>query len=175
MLPQVKPHTFRVLQLLDDRALTNHVLVITRSRVNQDDCMRLNEYSNIRITLLVTHSGIADKRIEPVDSMMAARSLTTAYEHAERYRVVFYWRPIVPGLNDSDADIGRALELSASAHATVYTGLFYRDEIRRYYEAATAAPGRDRSDTPCFGTDGVIVRRRPRQGSIDDMCRLPIC
>jgi hypothetical protein len=41
----------------------------------------------------------------------------------------------VPGLNDSDADISRALELSAHAHATVYTGLFYKDQISDYYRA----------------------------------------
>jgi DNA repair photolyase len=37
MLPPVKPHTFRVLELLDGRGLTNHVLVITRWRVTDDD------------------------------------------------------------------------------------------------------------------------------------------
>jgi len=135
MLPQVKPHTFRVLHQLDERELTNHVLVITRSRVTPDDCEQLNRLRNIRVTLLVTHSGISDKRVEPVDSMIAARSLATAYQHAGRYRVVLYWRPIVPGLNDSDEHIARAWELSASAHATVYTGLFFRDEIRDYYQA----------------------------------------
>jgi hypothetical protein len=85
--------------------------------------------------LLVTHSGIADHRIEPVDSGIAANSLTTAYKHAGRYRVMLYWRPIVPGLNDSDEDLARARELSTHAHATVYTGLFYRREIQAYYRS----------------------------------------
>ncbi|MEV5260899.1 hypothetical protein AB0L02_22945 [Streptomyces anulatus] len=69
-----------------------------------------------------------------MDSKIAAESLRTLYEHAERYRTVLYWRPIVPGLNDSDADLARARELSKHAHATVFTGLF-RDEIASYYEA----------------------------------------
>lgn len=133
MLPQVKAHTFRVLRLLDDRGLANHVLVITRSRVNPDDCDALNQLRNLRVTLLVTHSGITDKRIEPIDSTIAARSLALAFERARRYRVVLYWRPIVPGLNDSNEHITRARQLSAAAHATVYTGLFYRDQIRSYY------------------------------------------
>jgi DNA repair photolyase len=133
-LPMVKPHTFRVLELLDKRRLRNLVLVITRWRVGTADCARLNSFASIRPTILVTHSGIDDPRIEPVDSEIAATSLQTLYEHADRYRVVLYWRPIVPGLNDTDAHLTRAHDLSGHAHATVYTGLFYRDQIRAYYQ-----------------------------------------
>jgi DNA repair photolyase len=135
MLPVVKPHLFAVLRDLDDRGLTNHVLVITRWRVSAEDCAVLNSYTNLRLTVLVTHSGIDDPAIEPVNSTYAADSLRMLYEHADRYRTVLYWRPIVPGLNDSDAHLERARELSLHAHATVFTGLFFRDEIRAYYEA----------------------------------------
>jgi DNA repair photolyase len=133
MLPAVKAHLFEMLRLLDERGLTNHVLVITRWRVTPEDCAVLNSFKNIRLTLLVTHSGIQHEQIEPVDSGIAAASLRTAFEHAQRYRVVLYWRPIVPGLNDSDEHLAQALLLSRYAHATVFTGLFYKDEIRDYY------------------------------------------
>jgi DNA repair photolyase len=132
-LPPVKPHTFAVLRQLDELGLRNHVLVITRWRVEEEDCAVLNSFSSIRLTLLVTYSGIDDPRIEPVDSQVAACSLATAYRNADRYRVVLYWRPIVPGLNDSDAHLARARELSRHAHATVFTGLFYRAQIQRYF------------------------------------------
>ncbi|MBU3066852.1 radical SAM protein [Nocardia sp. NEAU-G5] len=135
MLPRVKQHTFNMLKLLDARGLTNHVLVITRWRIEPEDCTVLNSITNLKVTVLVTHSGIDDPSIEPVDSGIAARSLVTAFEHADRYRVVLYWRPIVPGLNDSDAHLARALELSQHAHATVFTGLFFKDQIRDYYRA----------------------------------------
>ncbi|MFD3909998.1 radical SAM protein [Streptomyces sp. NPDC058603] len=135
MLPIVKPHLFTLLRKLDDQGLTNHVLVITRWRVTPEDCAVLNSFTNLRLTVLVTHSNISNPAIEPVDSRIAAESLRTLYEHAERYRTVLYWRPIVPGLNDSDADIERARELSRNAHATVFTGLFFREEIAAYYEA----------------------------------------
>jgi len=133
MLPAVKPHLFEVLERLDGLGLTNHVLVITRWRIEPRDCARLNALRHLKVTVLLTHSGIDDERIEPVDSGIAARSLRTAFEHADRYRVVLYWRPIVPGLNDSDAHLDRALDLGRHAHATVFTGLFYRDQIRQYY------------------------------------------
>lgn len=135
MLPPVKPHTFDMLHRLDTHGLTNHVLVITRWRVEPKDCAVLNSFTNIKVTLLVTHSGITDPRIEPVDSTIAAASLKTAYEHAQRYRVVLYWRPIVPGLNDSDPHIEQAFQLSQHAHATVFTGLFFKQQIRDYYRA----------------------------------------
>jgi DNA repair photolyase len=135
MLPAVKPHTFEMLRLLDQRGLTNHVLVISRWRVGTDDCAVLNSFRNLKVTLLVTYSGITDAHIEPIDSEIAASSLRMAFERAERYRVILYWRPIVPGLNDSDQHLRLALALSRYAHATVYTGLFYRDEIRAYYRA----------------------------------------
>ncbi|GAA1165943.1 DNA repair photolyase [Kitasatospora gansuensis] len=134
MLPVVKPHTFKVLRLLDGMGLRNHVLVITRWRVDPEDCAVLNSFKNIKLTVLVTHSGIDHPGIEPVDSAIAAASLKTLYEHAENYRTILYWRPIVPGLNDSDEDIQRAYELSKFAHATVFTGLFFRDQIAAYYQ-----------------------------------------
>lgn len=135
MLPDVKPHVFEMLRLLDEQGLTNHVLVITRWRIKPEDCAVLNSFSNIKLTILVTYSGIEDERIEPVDSEIAANSLRTAFAHAERYRTVLYWRPIVPGLNDSNDHLGRVMELSRHAHATVFTGLFFKDEIRDYYRA----------------------------------------
>jgi DNA repair photolyase len=135
MLPAVKPHLFRLLRLLDEQGLTNHVLVITRWRVEPEDCAALNALRTLKVTLLVTQSGIDDVRIEPVDSGIAARLLRTAFEHSDQYRVVLYWRPVVPGLNDTDAHLDHALDLGRSAHATVFTGLFYRDEIRDYYRS----------------------------------------
>lgn len=133
MLPVVKPHTFEMLRQLDERELTNHVLVISRWRVDPEDCAVLNSFRNIKLTLLITFSGIEHEQVEPVDSTIAATSLRTAFESAERYRSVLYWRPIVPGLNDSDEHLSRALELTRYAHATVFTGLFYKDQIRAYY------------------------------------------
>ncbi|MFE9679486.1 radical SAM protein [Streptomyces sp. NPDC006259] len=135
MLPVVKPHTFEVLRLLDEQGLTNHVLVITRWRASGEDCAVLNSFKHLRLTVLVTHSGIDHPEIEPVNSTYAADSLRMLHEHAENYRTVLYWRPIVPGLNDSDDHIERARELSLHAHATVFTGLFFRDEIKAYYES----------------------------------------
>jgi DNA repair photolyase len=135
-LPNVRPHTLAVLEDLDDRELTNHVLVITRTQMRPGDIDRLNWLRHVKVTLLFTYSGIDDRRIEPYPSSVAAESLKlmSAPEY-RRYRTILYWRPLVPGLNDTDGHLDRAYELAQHADATVFTGLFYRDQIAAYYRA----------------------------------------
>jgi DNA repair photolyase len=135
-LPNVRPHTFTVLDDLDARELTNHVLIITRHSMKPGDIDRLNELRHVKVTLLFTYSGIDNKDIEPYPSRVAAESLKlmSAPEH-RKYRTVLYWRPLVPGLNDSDEHLDQAHKLAQLADATVFTGLFYRDQIATYYKA----------------------------------------
>ena len=133
-LPAVRPHTFAVLEDLDSRELTNHVLVITRHRMQPEDIDRLNQLRHLKVTLLFTYSGIEDRAIEPYPSSVAAESLQLmSAPLIRKYRTVLYWRPLVPGLNDSPEHLTAAYELSRHADATVFTGLFYRDELAEYY------------------------------------------
>lgn len=132
-LPGVKDHLFACLEELDRRGFSNPVLVITRWHVLPDDVKRMNGLKNIKLTVLVTWSGIGDKRIEPVDSAIAEASIRTLALHAKRVRCILYWRPIIAGVNDSPDHLARAKELAGIAHATVFTGLFYREEIRSYF------------------------------------------
>jgi DNA repair photolyase len=135
-LPVVRPHTFAVLEDLDARGLRNHVLVITRHQMKPGDVDRLNALHNLKLSLLFTYSGIDDQRIEPYPSSVAAYSLRLMNAPSHRkYRTILYWRPLVPGLNDSDEHLERAYALAHYADATVFTGLFYRDEIAAYYRA----------------------------------------
>ncbi len=133
-LPLVRRHTLAVLADLDGRGLRNHVLVITRHQMKAGDIGRLNQLVNLKVTLLFTYSGIEDTRIEPFPSAVAAGSLKLmSAPERRRYRTILYWRPLVPGLNDTDGHLERACELSLLADATVFTGLFYRDQIAQYY------------------------------------------
>ena len=135
-LPKVRPHTFAVLDDLDERGLTNHVLVITRYQLKPEDIDRLNQLRYLKVTLLFTYSGIDNADIEPYPSHVAADSLKLMSAPGRRkYRTVLYWRPLVPGLNDTDEHLAAAHELSKHADATVFTGLFYRDQIAEYYRA----------------------------------------
>jgi DNA repair photolyase len=135
-LPVVRPHTFAVLEDLDGRELTNHVLVITRVQMKPDDIDRLKQLAHVKVTLLFTYSGIDNPDIEPYPSDVAAESLKLmSAPRKRRYRTVLYWRPLVPGLNDSPEHLDQAYDLHKHADATVFTGLFYRDQIAAYYRA----------------------------------------
>jgi DNA repair photolyase len=135
-LPAVRPHTFAVLEDLDSRGLTSHVLVITRHQMKPEDAYRLSELRHMKLTLLFTYSGIDNQQIEPYPSTVAAESLRLMSARSpRRYRTILYWRPLVPGLNDSGEHLDRAHELAQHADATVFTGLFYRDQIAEYYRA----------------------------------------
>jgi hypothetical protein len=102
-----------------------------------EDITRLHQLVNLKVTLLFTYSGIDDKRIEPYPSQVAADSLRLmSAPGRRRYRTILYWRPLVPGLNDSEEHLARAYALSRFADVAVFTGLFYRDQIAQYYRAS---------------------------------------
>ena len=136
-VPSVRPHLHETLKILDGKGFANDVLVISRYRITQQDIDLFNSLDNLRLTFLVTYSGIKDKRIEPIGNHIPIQSLKHAFEGARNFRVILYWRPIVPGLNDTDEEISFALnDLNSHCHATVYTGLFYRTDIKKYFEDA---------------------------------------
>jgi DNA repair photolyase len=138
-LPGVKDHLFRTLEDLDGRGLRNPVLVITRWHVERDDVLRLDRLTNLRLTVLVTWSGIEDRRLEPVDSAIAETSLGVLSSNAVRVRSILYWRPVIAGINDSEGHLARARDLSLLADATVFSGLFHREEIRDYLRSTGAS------------------------------------
>ncbi|WP_426409467.1 radical SAM protein [Bradyrhizobium ganzhouense] len=135
-LPGVKDHLFATLEELDRRGLRNPVLVITRWKIEPDDVSRLDRLNHVRLTILVTWSGIDDDRIEPVASSIAERSMQVLKATAQRTKTILYWRPVIAALNDSDEHLERARELSFLTDATVFTGLFHRQEMKDYFRQA---------------------------------------
>lgn len=133
-LPNVKKSTLRILELLSEKEVSSPILIITRYKIKEGDIDHINQLGLKNLTILVTYSGISDKRIEPVSSRIAAESLKLAYSKSKKFKVILYWRPIIPGLNDSDNHIRNIVDLSKYAHATAFTGLFYRNQIKTYYE-----------------------------------------
>jgi DNA repair photolyase len=104
-LPGVKEHLFATVEELDRLELTNHLLIITRWRVEAVDVARLDRLKHLKVTVLITWSGIDDERIEPVDSHIAEASLKVLADRAVRTRKILYWRPLIAGVNDTDAHL----------------------------------------------------------------------
>ncbi|WP_033345446.1 radical SAM protein [Catenuloplanes japonicus] len=133
-LPGVKPHLFEVLRALDAAGYTNHVLIITRFTVTAADMAALEELAHLKVTLLLTYSGITDSRIEPITrSQITTRSIHTATTYPRRRtKVILYWRPIVPGWNDSADTMAHVLDSGRDADALVFTGLYHKKENAAY-------------------------------------------
>jgi DNA repair photolyase len=132
-LPGVKPHLFQVLTALDERGYTNHVLVITRFHVSEDDMAALEQLKHLRVTLLFTYSGITDDRIEPIaKSETTVKSIRTAARLKNRTGVVLYWRPIVPGWNDQLDTMAGVLDVGRDVDAIVFTGYYHKPENADY-------------------------------------------
>jgi DNA repair photolyase len=128
-LSGVKPHLVQVLQTLDERGFTNHVLVITRFKVTAADMVALEQLRHLRVTLLFTYSGITDPRIEPIaKSNTTLTSIRTAASHKNRTGVVLYWRPIVPGWNDTPDTMAHVLDTGRDVDAVVFTGYYHKPE-----------------------------------------------
>lgn len=178
-VPTVKPHLFRTLKLLDQEELENDVLLITRYKVLKADCEFLNSLKHLRITLLVTFSGIEDASIEPISNEIPIQSLKTAYANAGRYKVILYWRPVIEGLNDSHTLIDFVLnDLSAHSHATVFSGLFYGDKARTFFtenNLLTLAPGTARRKIFPQSLEERILERRIGTASENKLFRKTSC
>jgi DNA repair photolyase len=132
-LPAVKPHTFKVIELLEQKGLKNNILIFTRFKVNKKDTDILNKIKTLKLTILITYSGIKDKSIEPIDNNIPEESLKTLYAYAKNYKVILAWRPIIPTVNDTDTYFDKIKELSNYSHGIAFTGLFFRDKIKEYY------------------------------------------
>lgn len=133
-LPSVKPHTHKVLQLLDQLGLTNLMLIITRYKVTSEDMFLLESLRSLKITLLFTYSGLGGTNIEPLPNSVTLNSIDIAFKNKERVRTILYWRPIVPGWNDDDTTVDHVLDVAKRTDAIAYTGLFYRPQQQSYFE-----------------------------------------
>lgn len=133
-LPAVKPELFAALRDLDDRGLTNLVLLITRFRITSADMAELESLINVRVTLLFTYSGIDDARIEPIaKSSITVTSLRAAGSTPNRRtKVILYWRPIVPGWNDQPDTMAHVLDVGRAVDALVFTGCYHKRENAEY-------------------------------------------
>ena len=139
-LGNVRPHTHRVLSLLDERRLMNHILVITRYVVTEEDMRVLNQLQHLRVTLLITFNGLKDTRIEPISKKITLKSIEVACRHKSRTKVILYWRPIVPGWNDDEETMRCVLEAARGCDAVAFTGLFHRKEQHEFFSSLGIQP-----------------------------------
>lgn len=179
-LPGVKPHLFQVLQALDEREYTNHVLIITRFKVTASDMAALENLKYLKVTLLFTYSGIQDDRVEPITkSAITINSIYTAITNKQRTGVVLYWRPIVPGWNTAPETIDHVLEVGGDVDAIVFTGYYHKPENAEYLRSlgVTVPYGDDyaRRKTMPADIDKLIVNAWQASGISTPLFRKTSC
>ncbi len=135
-LSNVKQHTHQVLKDLDSRKLKNPILIITRAKVTQWDMKKLEELEHIKVSLLITYSGITNTKIEPIaKSRITASSIETISKYKNKTKLILYWRPIVSGWNDDSDSFNRVFDLAKFTDAIVYTGYYHRPENLAYLKS----------------------------------------
>lgn len=125
-LPQVRQSTFRLLEILDERGWGNDVMIITKYFLREKDVARLASFRSFQILLLLTYNA-APAQMEtmgagPEFRARRARSVELLRDHAT-IAAAHYYRPIVPGWNDSDERIADALTFGEPLGLSVIGGL----------------------------------------------------
>jgi hypothetical protein len=141
-LPQVKESTFRLLALLEQRRLTNDVMIITKYYLTREDIERLETFRNSNILLLLTFNS-NPAEIEPTGASRAFvqkrwDTLELLNEHAQHTLWGHYYRPIARGWNDSEEQITQALLYGEATGVSVLGGLKHIDGLDKYLEARDA-------------------------------------
>ena len=117
------------MQRLDALGLNNSILVITRAHVTKEDVEKLEQLQNIKVSILVTYSGIIDTRIEPIaKNGITVKSIETIARYKRKTKLILYWRPIVVGWNDDAESFERVFKVAQYTDAIVYTGYYHRPE-----------------------------------------------
>jgi hypothetical protein len=83
--------------------------------------------------------------------------MRTAAAHKRRTGVVLYWRPIVPGWNDSPATMAKVLEAGRDVDGIVFTGYYHKAENAEHLRQAGV-------EVP-YGDD--YARRKVLSGDLD--------
>ncbi len=134
-LPSVRDHTHEVLKLLDEKKLTNMILIITRTKIREEDMIFLESLNHLKISLFFTYSGIKDIHIEPISRTNITRnSIELASKFKNKVKTILYWRPLVPGWNDDEATMNSVLEIGSLTDAIVFTGYYHKKENDEYFK-----------------------------------------
>ena len=132
-LKQVKEHTFKVLQLLDEKGYKNVVMLITRMEISKEDLDFLEGLKNIKICVFFTYSGIQNQEIEPLSCMEYINNNVEVFKNRKNVKFIQYWRPIIAGWNDDEETIRKVLEYSIFFDAIVVKGLRLKKENKEYF------------------------------------------
>lgn len=118
----VKASTFRLLDIMEQQGLHNIVTITSKGLLNEEDAKKLDTYRNLRIVIIVTYNGLP-LNIQPVCASIQEQTMRNVSK-CKNVRVLHQFRPIIPGINDSEAVIRKVLGFARNyCYATIYQGI----------------------------------------------------
>ena len=135
---EVKNSTFKLLDLMDEKGLTNIVTITTKGLLDENDAKKLDKYKNIKVVIIVTYNGISFK-IQPISKEIQENTMKNISQ-CKNVFLLHQFRPILPGVNDTEEIIRKVLECAKKyCDASIFQGVRVnayikeRLEKREYY------------------------------------------
>jgi hypothetical protein len=145
--PSSTDYLLGLLAELGGIGLQNPIILVTKAPLSHELIQSLRSAAAMRLVFFLSYSGLG-RQLEPnfTDEQLRRNfSVAKAYD----FPVVHYWRPLMPE-NTTLSAVSRMLSfVSATADATVFTGLKLHPELTRIitHDGALAVPDQVRDHT----------------------------
>lgn len=126
---EVKQSTFKLIEELDKLKIRNIVTITTKGLLTKQDAMRLNNYKNLKIVIIVTFNGLP-LNIQPISREIQIQTMKNVSKYSN-ILLLQQFRPIISGLNDDYETIKEILKISSKyCNATIYQGIRVNEKIK---------------------------------------------
>jgi len=127
---QVKASTFRLMDIMERENLTNPVTITSKGMLTIEDAKRLDEYRHISPIIMVTYNGLPFS-LQPIDCTLQEATMRHVAA-CQNVRLIHQFRPIIPGLNDSEETIRKIYSYASRfCDASIYQGVRVNTFIRQ--------------------------------------------
>lgn len=130
---EVKGSTFKLLDIMEQQKLRNIVTITTKGLLNEEDAIRLDNYKNIKVVIIVTYNGIPLK-IQPINRKIQEETIKNI-SRCKNVHLLHQFRPIIPGVNDDEKTIREIVNYAKKyCDATIYQGIRVNEYIKERLE-----------------------------------------
>lgn len=105
---EVFESTIKILTIMEDKKLSNPILIITKGYLNDDEIQQLSKIQ-LNIIILYTFSGLS----ETLENRKEAKQIETMKKLSklENIKLINYYRPVIEGINTNEDTIERVASI----------------------------------------------------------------
>lgn len=127
--PEVKASTFKLMDIMEEKGLTNIVTITTKGLLTKEDAKKLDQYKNIRVVIIVTYNNLPMK-IQPINKKIQEDTMKNI-SSCKNVILLHQFRPIIQGLNDDEETIRKTVNYAKKfCNATIYQGIRVNQYIK---------------------------------------------